>query len=349
MKNSYLIGVAAAALLASAPVMSLAQQTQQTQPALQQGGGDEMKKKKPEAAKAEEPRQKGQQAEEPKSRAKDGKEQVEEPKLKADKARQAEEAKLKAKDGKGDQAEETKLKAKDGKGEQAEETKLKAKDGKGEQAEEPALRKDRDKAGSTEALRKEEPRAGEDERAGAGDRLGKVQLEEKERMKVRDTFSRQRVERARDANFSISIGATVPRTVRYHPVPVEIVETVPDWRGHSYVVVEDEIVIIEPTTREVVAVLDRGGRARRGSARLVLNDAERDLIRQRGRLAGSCDLTGVDLTVGAAIPRRIKLHAFPKLVIGDVPQLRPYRYCVVEDDLIVIDPEGREIVMLIEG
>ena len=47
----------------------------------------------------------------------------------------------------------------------------------------------------------------------------------------------------------------VPRTVRVAPVPVDDVEIQPAWRGYMYFVYEDEIIIVEPGTLRIVAVL----------------------------------------------------------------------------------------------
>ena len=58
------------------------------------------------------------------------------------------------------------------------------------------------------------------------------------------------------ANFDIKIGAVVPRTVRVSPVPQTIIEIEPAWRGFMYFVRGDEIVIVDPRTLEIVAVLD---------------------------------------------------------------------------------------------
>jgi hypothetical protein len=58
-----------------------------------------------------------------------------------------------------------------------------------------------------------------------------------------------------NVNFSISVGTRVPRTVTFHPVPTEIVTIYPDWRGYEFFLVRDEIIIVNPRTLEIVAVL----------------------------------------------------------------------------------------------
>jgi hypothetical protein len=58
------------------------------------------------------------------------------------------------------------------------------------------------------------------------------------------------------ADFDVKIGAVVPRTVRVSPVPQTIIEIEPAWRGFMYFVRGNEIVIVDPRTLAIVAVLD---------------------------------------------------------------------------------------------
>ena len=48
----------------------------------------------------------------------------------------------------------------------------------------------------------------------------------------------------------------VPRSVQFVTVPATLVEIHPAWRGYSYFIVDDEIIIVEPRTLKIVAVLD---------------------------------------------------------------------------------------------
>jgi hypothetical protein len=87
--------------------------------------------------------------------------------------------------------------------------------------------------------------------AGAGAKLSSEQ-----RTKITTVIKQQRVEPATNVNFSISIGTKVPREVRFHPLPTEIVTVYPDWRGYEFFLVRDEIVVVNPRTMEIVAVID---------------------------------------------------------------------------------------------
>jgi hypothetical protein len=93
---------------------------------------------------------------------------------------------------------------------------------------------------------------GQDQKRGSAK---SVQLSSEQRTKIHATLSNKRAERVTNVNFEIRVGARVPRTVRFYPLPVEIVEIVPEYQGYDYVLVGDEILIIDPETLEIVAVL----------------------------------------------------------------------------------------------
>lgn len=87
--------------------------------------------------------------------------------------------------------------------------------------------------------------------AGAGAKLSSEQ-----RTTIRTSITKQNVKPATNINFSISVGTRVPRTVGFHPLPVEVVTLYPDWRGYEFFLVNEQIVVVNPRTLEIVAVLD---------------------------------------------------------------------------------------------
>jgi uncharacterized protein DUF1236 len=83
-----------------------------------------------------------------------------------------------------------------------------------------------------------------------------VDLSQEQRTKIKDVIVRDRdVARVPSANFSLSIGATVPRTVHVRVLPSDVVTIVPEYRGFDYIVVGDQLLIIDPVTMEIVAIL----------------------------------------------------------------------------------------------
>ena len=83
-----------------------------------------------------------------------------------------------------------------------------------------------------------------------------VQLSETQRTHIKDIVVKDRnVARAENVNFSIDVGVAVPRTVHVAVLPADIVDVVPEYRGFDYVVVGDQLLIIDPNTMLIVEVL----------------------------------------------------------------------------------------------
>ena len=87
--------------------------------------------------------------------------------------------------------------------------------------------------------------------AGAG-----AKLTTEQRTKVTTVIRNQHIAPVTNVNFAISIGTRVPREVGFHPLPTEIVTIYPDWRGYEFFLVREQIVVVDPRTLEIVAVLD---------------------------------------------------------------------------------------------
>ncbi len=87
--------------------------------------------------------------------------------------------------------------------------------------------------------------------AGAGAKLSSEQ-----RTRITSVIHQQRVQPETNVNFNISVGTRVPRTVHFHPLPAEIITVYPDWRGYQFFLVRDQIVVVNPRTFEIVAVLE---------------------------------------------------------------------------------------------
>jgi len=84
-----------------------------------------------------------------------------------------------------------------------------------------------------------------------------AKLSTEQRTKITSVIRNQRVESVNNVNFSISVGTRVPREgVRFYPLPAEVVTIYPEWRGYQFILVRDEILVIDPNTYEIVAVLN---------------------------------------------------------------------------------------------
>ncbi len=65
--------------------------------------------------------------------------------------------------------------------------------------------------------------------------------------------------RPEHVNVNVNVGAALPATVALAPLPANVVDIVPEFRGYDYVVENDEIVIVQPSNRQVVDIINTGG------------------------------------------------------------------------------------------
>jgi hypothetical protein len=213
---------------------------------------------------------------------------------------------------------------------------------------------------STDAPRRDDARR--DDRASRGS----VTLSEEQRTRISTRFSdrieRMNVRPVSRSNISVSIGATVPRSVRLHAVPNDVVTIYPRFRGHRFVVVEDEIVIIEPRSYRIVAVLPMSGERRAAraqvrettgaagaGARIRLSAEDRRVIRTVVMQEPACRLEErVDFFLFVPIPRTVEVCQLPQEIVTRIPAVRPYRYVVRGDDIVLVEPDGNRVVEIID-
>lgn len=84
-----------------------------------------------------------------------------------------------------------------------------------------------------------------------------VTLNAEQKTKIRQTIiQRSDAPRVSKVNFSLNVGTVVPRErVRLVAVPPTLVEIHPAWRGYVYFVVGDQLIVVEPSSHRIVAVI----------------------------------------------------------------------------------------------
>jgi hypothetical protein len=179
---------------------------------------------------------------------------------------------------------------------------------------------------------------------------GRVQVSDQQRTNVRERLMREGRHQKTKVDVKINVGARVPRSVRLLPLPVAIIDIAPSYRGYSYIVTEDDtICIVNPRSYEVVDVIVTGtqhaGRPPAG-VRLSLSQEQMRFVAghvSRERRAN----VHVRLALGAEVPRDVELLDFPRDVMERVPELERYRYIISENDVVVVDPNGRDVALVI--
>jgi len=107
----------------------------------------------------------------------------------------------------------------------------------------------RDRNGNMNAETKSQTTTGQ---AGAGAKLSTEQ-----RTKITTVIRSEHVAPVNNVDFSISVGTRVPRErVSLRPLPSEVVTIYPEWRGYEFFLIRDQIVVVDPRTLEIVAVLE---------------------------------------------------------------------------------------------
>ncbi len=222
-----------------------------------------------------------------------------------------------------------------------------SKDSPKQSGKEPA--KDQDRAAGDRSKDREDRQRGDraDGDRGSGDR---VQLSEQKRMSVRERMAKSAGStRVTSVNFNVRVGVNVPRNTTLHVLPSDVVEIVPEYRGYRYVYVRDEIVIIHPTDYVVVAVIGGDGRVgSRSGSRITLASDDRVFVRRHVDLGARVRLGIGGISIGMNLPDSVELRPLPTVIVERYPDLRDHRYFVYEQDVVIVEPQSREVVLVIE-
>ncbi|MGB8047488.1 MAG: DUF1236 domain-containing protein [Pseudolabrys sp.] len=90
---------------------------------------------------------------------------------------------------------------------------------------------------------------------GQGAAAGSASLSTEQRTKI-NTIIRQHKVEPTHLNVSVRVGTRVPESVRFYPLPAEVFVVYPEWRGYDYILVGGQILVINPRTHEIVAILE---------------------------------------------------------------------------------------------
>jgi len=98
---------------------------------------------------------------------------------------------------------------------------------------------------------------GEENRGGTSEHHAeRGHVSEEQRSELKRAFRENHVEPAHGLNFSVDIGARVPREVHLYRLPPRIVEIVPAYEGYMYFELADgRIAIVDPGTLEIVLII----------------------------------------------------------------------------------------------
>src|SRR5690349_8984139 len=112
-----------------------------------------------------------------------------------------------------------------------------------------------------------------------------------------------------DVRFDLRVGRRLPRDWAFVPLPIAVIDIVPQYRDYLFAYVDDDYVICDPDTYEIVAIIPASagqeyasdGAHGRCTDRIYLDEDEQDLILHSIRRTDRVDVRG--LRVGWAVPR----------------------------------------------
>jgi hypothetical protein len=113
---------------------------------------------------------------------------------------------------------------------------------------------DRQQQGQTQ---REQDRSQQGEREGQRSGGVSVSFTTEQRTRIRETvFKEKNAPRMSKVDFSLNVGTAVPRTVHVIEMPQVIVDIHPEWRGYRYFIVNEELVVVDPDTLRIIAIID---------------------------------------------------------------------------------------------
>ena len=177
---------------------------------------------------------------------------------------------------------------------------------------------------------------------------GKLSRDQHIRLHQAFTINRDRISRVQ---FTRRVGTRIPRSVKLFAVPAAVLVIFPYYRDYRYVVEENTICIVDPDTYEIVDVLDEGTYApssRPQVAELTLTGRERRLVIDSIPPDFPQARLRLRLALGAEIPANVELHEFASLLIDQVPKLRDFRFVVSQDQIVIVAPQDRSIVLVLD-
>jgi Protein of unknown function (DUF1236) len=80
-------------------------------------------------------------------------------------------------------------------------------------------------------------------------------LSQVQRRKIQDFVASRPAEKADSADFSLTIGAAVPRQVQLSLLPTDLTDTLQGYKGDEYVIVKNQFVIVDKQARRVIAIV----------------------------------------------------------------------------------------------
>jgi Protein of unknown function (DUF1236) len=94
---------------------------------------------------------------------------------------------------------------------------------------------------------------------GRENRDQRMRVGAREQGQIRQIIERRGGRRLSPGAFDLRVGVIAPPNVAFEPLPPDVFALAPQFQGFNYAMVGDDIAIVDPSSREVVSVLNEGG------------------------------------------------------------------------------------------
>lgn len=188
---------------------------------------------------------------------------------------------------------------------------------------------------------------------------GIVALNAQQQTQVGQAIAQRNIVPLTNVNFSIAIGTQVPRSVQLRALPSDLVSFVPDYRGYSYFVVEEQIMIVEPASHEIVAIVPYTGAgpapapssvakapAPTNSRPVSLNTEQREVLKKHVKERRAAEPARKrSQTAEERAPRSVTVETETE-TRREASRPRRNRFIREDDDVMLIDPDEDRAVEL---
>jgi hypothetical protein len=137
------------------------------------------------------------------------------------------------------------------------------------------------------------------------DAQGRVAVNEEQERQIAAAMRKERVQPVESSGISVSVGAVAPAGVRLGTVSADLVAVLPQFRGYSFFASRDEIAIVEPGTRKIVALVPV-----KLTATAAAPQQDRNTERSTTRSTRRTNIER-DVTVGAGVPSEEEILRAP--------------------------------------
>jgi hypothetical protein len=181
--------------------------------------------------------------------------------------------------------------------------------------------------------------------------VGKVQISSTTAARISEALISTAPATSQNINVAVNIGAPLPGEVELLPLPPAVVSLVPEYQGYEYVVVNEQVAVVQPSTRVVVEIITPTGVAAAPAVPpptvVNLTDAQQQLLVESVRDEGLPQAQIPELADGQTVPQSVELTPVPSAVVAQVPMIERYRVAVANNRVVLVDPGTRVVVHVV--